>query len=387
MTRVVHVISELSVHEAMGRTIAEIAGRVPGEHHVLAARIHDGGERFASAEAVGGSLTAFTWQRADAIRSALTRIAPEVVHLHGGAFTPLWARTFRGHPTVQTIYGWPRLPGPSALRHATLRQLCRSNVVRPRVVASTALPASAVVRLLGSGNTRVVLSPDPSVVTRLAAHGVPVLAMPSGAAPDHRRASFRSEAPVVLFAGRAETVRGIDVLLRAFPMIRRAVPTVRLRLLLIPTAELAAVLRKVHHAGLGDALEVSTSPVADLAAELASAQVGVWPFKFDYTTSPPAMAVAEAMAVGLPVVSTPVACVRAVAEDGRNADLVAVGDADAVARAVIGLLTDRSRWEARSAAGVETVTGAASWSASAEVVAGAYAIAAGLHPRAGEVAR
>ena len=56
----------------------------------------------------------------------------------------------------------------------------------------------------------------------------------------------------------------------------------------------------------------------DLLAELAAAQVGTWPFKFDYTTSPPAMAVAEAMSVGLPVVATDVACVRAVLEPGVN---------------------------------------------------------------------
>jgi alpha-maltose-1-phosphate synthase len=379
VTRVVHVISELSVHEAMGRTIAEVAERVPGEHHLLAARIHDGTQRFASAEAVGGSLTAFTWQRADALHAAVERIQPEVVHLHGGAFTPLWARTFRGRPVVQTLYGWPRLPGPAAARHATPAQLCRSNVVRPRVLVSTALPPALVARLLRAGDTRAVLSPDPSVVSRLAQHGVMVRPLPSGASEDHRRATFRPEAPVVLFAGRSETVRGIDVLLRALPLVRQVVPDARLRLLLLPTVELPSVLQQVHRSGLGGAVEVTTTAVGDLADELAAAQVGAWPFKFDYTTSPPAMAVAEAMAVGLPVVSTPVACVRAVAEDGRNADLVPVGDHRALAVAIAALLTDRERWTARAAAGLATVRGSASWAAAARVVADAYATATAEH--------
>ena len=56
----------------------------------------------------------------------------------------------------------------------------------------------------------------------------------------------------------------------------------------------------------------------DLLAELAAAQVGAWPFKFDYTTSPPAMAVAEALSVGLPVVATEVGCVRAVRRARRQ---------------------------------------------------------------------
>ena len=40
--RIVHIISEFSRHEAMGRSIAETVARVPGEHHLIAARIHDG---------------------------------------------------------------------------------------------------------------------------------------------------------------------------------------------------------------------------------------------------------------------------------------------------------------------------------------------------------
>ncbi len=104
--------------------------------------------------------------------------------------------------------------------------------------------------------------------------------------------------------GRTETVRGLDTLLAAFPLVRQRVPGARLRLLLIPRPELPAIL---HRAAAADtagaaAIEVVTGAVPDLLAELAAAQVGTWPFKFDYTTSPPAMAVAEAMSVGLPVV-------------------------------------------------------------------------------------
>ena len=117
-------------------------------------------------------------------------------------------------------------------------------------------------------------------------------------------------------------------------------PDARLRLLLIPRAELPEILERAGAAALADALEVVTEPVPDLAAELAAAQVGAWPFLFDYTTSPPAMAVAEAMTVGLPVVSTDVACVRAAVRDECDGLFVPAGDATP-SPASWSLLTDR----------------------------------------------
>jgi alpha-maltose-1-phosphate synthase len=377
--RIAHVISEYSAHEAMGRTIAETAARVPGTHHLVTARLHDGAEGFDRATSIGGSLSWFAWQRASALTEVLDGIEPDVVHLHGGALTPLWATSpaLRHRLLVQTIYGWPRLPGPGAIRLATPAQLCRSNVVRPRVLVSTALPRRAAVSLLRRSRTSAVLSPDPAVLDRLSGVDVPVHALPSGAAADPRRAAWQRVAPTVVFAGRSEAVRGIDTLLDAFVLVRRTVTDARLRLMLIPTAELAAIRRAVDRSGLDAAVEVVTEPVADLAEELARAQVGVWPFKFDYTTSPPAMAVAEAMAVGLPVVSTPVACVRAIAQDGRNADLVPVADHPTLATAITKLLVDRELWYDRARAGLETVAGPASWVAAAEVVHGIYRRALG----------
>ncbi len=177
---------------------------------------------------------------------------------------------------------------------------------------------------------------------------------------------------MILFAGRAETVRGIDTLLDALPIVRRVVPTARLRLLLLPTPELPAVLDRIETAGLGAAVDVVTEPIADLADELAAAQVGAWPFKFDYTTSPPAMALAEAMAVGLPVVSTPVACVRSIATHGVNATLVPVGDAEALAQGIIGLLTDRARWDRQAAAGLATIADHRNWDAAAAATERVY---------------
>ncbi|MCB0980677.1 MAG: glycosyltransferase [Acidimicrobiaceae bacterium] len=372
--KIVHVISEFSAHEAMGRTIAEVVARVPGEHVLVTVRVHDGADRFARVHEVGGSLALFALQKSGAIAEVLEAEQPDVVHLHGGALTAAWALSpaLRSAPMVHTVYGWPRLPRLRQWRLATVGQMRRSNVLRARVAVTSLLRPRLARLMLRISNTSSVLTPDGDALQRLSSSRVPVRRLPSGAALDPRRAEWRDEAPVVVFAGRAEMVRGVDVLLRAFPVVRSEVPGARLRLLLIPTADLPDVLAAVDASGLGDAVEVVTDPVADLAAELAAAQLGVWPFKFDYTTSPPAMAVAEAMAVGLPVVSTDVTCVRAIAQDGDNAVLVAPGDHRRLAGAIVQVLSDEFRWTGLADAGRRTVQFDASWEAAASVTGDSY---------------
>jgi glycosyltransferase involved in cell wall biosynthesis len=371
MTRVAHVISEFSAHEAMGRTIA---------HHLVTTRVHDAPDRFASVHEVGGSISTFVVSRSRQVAAALDDIDPDVVHLHGGALTPLWAHTagLRGYQLVQTIYGWPKLPSYRSWRASglELRALRRSNVLRARVAVTSLLPDRMVAGAIRRSPTEAVLTPDATVERRLGRRGVLTTRLGSGAEVSVRRAAHSIDRPTILFAGRAERVRGIETLVDAFELVVRSVPEARLRLLLIPTPDLEAVLARVRRSPQATAIDICVEPVDDLDAELAAAQVGAWPFHFDYTTSPPAMAVAEAMAVGLPVVATAVGCVESVASDGIDADLVPVGDATVLADRLVRLLRDPQLWTERSAAGRATITRGASWSGAAGTVRQAYRAAA-----------
>ena len=205
---------------------------------------------------------------------------------------------------------------------------------------------------------------------------IPVLRLASGAPEDDRRATFEAEKPVVVFAGRAESVRGVDTLIDAFPRVLEHAPGATLKLLLIPRPELRSLVDRVAAAGISDRVTVVTDPVPDLLAELSGAQVGAWPFKFDYTTSPPAMAIAEALSIGLPTVATEVGCVRAVVEPDVNGLTVPPGDARALATAILRLLTDRVLWQRLATAGPAT-TRQLSWSRAAEVTDAAYRTALG----------
>lgn len=379
--RIVHVIAEYSRREAMGRTVAETAERVPGEHHLITAVAHDGLEPFESVVALGGTVETFPARRGDALAAALDKIAPDVLHLHGGALAPLLAAgtAMASYPLVVTMYAWPSLPSPNTLRRGGgLRAAVSSNVLRPRVAATTVLPTSVVAAALRRAGARMVLSPDPRVLDRLARlHDIPVLRLGSGAPTDPRRAVFDEDHPVVLFAGRAEAVRGVDTLITAFAAVREQIPGARLRLLLIPRPELDGLVAQARGAGLGDSLEVVTEPVTDLLGEMAAAQIGVWPFKFDYTTSPPAMALVEACAVGLPVVGTTVACIRAVLEGEQAGLMVRPGDPDALAHAMMRLLTDRGLWLQYAATSPRLVLERLGWDSTAAVTGRAYDAAAG----------
>ena len=67
------------------------------------------------------------------------------------------------------------------------------------------------------------------------------------------------------------------------------------------------------------------------------------------------LAILEAMAVGLPVVSTTVGGIPELVDDGRSGVLVAPGDARALAQALIAVLGDPARGRAMGAAGAERV--------------------------------
>ncbi|WP_067495541.1 glycosyltransferase family 4 protein [Actinoplanes sp. TFC3] len=370
MRRIVHLIAEFSSHEAMGRTVTETASRVPGEHFLVTSQAHDGASVFQEVDELGGTVASFPLGRTAALAGVLARIQPDVVHLHAGALGPLQAAmpVLRPYKTVLTAYAWPTVPGPATWRRASLAEMRASNVLQPRVALTTLLPPFIATAALRRAGVSTVLTPDPRVAARL--RGFDVRRLPSGAPTDSRRASFSAAAPAVVFAGRAETVRGLDTLLAAWPSIKSRVPDARLRLLLIPRPELPAILDR---AGALSDVEVVTTPVPDLLGEFAAAQVGTWPFKFDYTTSPPAMAVAEAMSVGLPVVATDVACVRAVLEPGVNGVAVPPARPLALADAIAGLLRDEVGWRRYASAGLESVRNQLGWDRAAEVTAGAYA--------------
>lgn len=148
-----------------------------------------------------------------------------------------------------------------------------------------------------------------------------------------RYARPRSARPgALLFVGRLAAAKGLPILLDALVIARARRPD--LSLTLVGDGPLRAdIERRVAEAG---ATLLGYRSQEEVAALLASHAALVLP---SFAEGVPVVLM-EAMAAGLPVVATRVGGVAELVEDGRSGLLVAPGDAEALADAILAALAD-----------------------------------------------
>jgi len=184
--------------------------------------------------------------------------------------------------------------------------------------------------------------PDPPLIP----NGVPT----DEYAPDpDRRAQWRQahgiepHATVLVHVGRFAPPKNHALLVEAFAQVRADAP---LYLLLVGGGELENAVRE-QVAGLGLESRVRFLGVrADVADILRASDVFVLSSRVEGNP----LSVMEAMAAGLPVVSTAVGGVPELVRDGETGLLVPSEDAGALARAVQALMDDPARRRAMGAA-------------------------------------
>jgi glycosyltransferase involved in cell wall biosynthesis len=157
--------------------------------------------------------------------------------------------------------------------------------------------------------------------------------------------------PTVAFIGRLVAKKGVDVLLAAWPRVRAEVPTARL-----------VVLGAGQDARLLDGTDDSVTHLRpdpsrrheQVRDVIRSAHVVVSPSRTSPTGDSESLLLVnlEAAASGRPVVSTRHGGVPEYVEDGHTGLLVAESDADAIAGALIRILSDAALAERLGAAGV-----------------------------------
>lgn len=162
--------------------------------------------------------------------------------------------------------------------------------------------------------------------------------------------------PVLLFVGALGRRKGTFDLIEAMKQVHARHPTARLRLAGPPEFphELPTLRSAIVEAGLEKVVEiVGECGPADLMREFGQAQAYVLP---SYEEGLP-MSLLEAMAAGLPAVTTPVGAISEVVKDGVNGLVVEPGEVDALAERLSALLGDPLLREHLGSAARETALG------------------------------
>lgn len=187
---------------------------------------------------------------------------------------------------------------------------------------------------------------------------LPVEVVPNGVTPAFLGAKWREpgpDAPVVFF-GRLARSKGIDTLIEALASMDQPPPCV-----VVGRGDMEErIAREIRTRGLHDRLEMRGWMEPDqLAALLSRAALAVLPSREESFGN----AMAEAMTVGTPLVSTTAGSIPEVVRDGETGLLVPPGDPDRLAEAMRSLMEDRERAAALGRTGRRLVRDRFTWSA------------------------
>lgn len=274
-----------------------------------------------------------------AARTALIAVkdfAPDVLHVHEplSSAVSMAVAAFGPRPLVGTFHAWS-----SSDRLYRLAGLAARPVVRrmdARIAVSPAAQEYAAGALRMPLNSFCLL-PNGVDDTPFAT------AEPFAELTDHDR-------PLLLFVGRLEPRKGVDVLVQAFLQLRASIPNLRLCVVgegpgrdrceqMIPPSIRA------------DAMFVGAVAAADLPRYHASADVFVSPALGGESFG---IVLLEAMAAGLPIVASDIPGYRTVVNDGRQGRLVPPNDVFALSDAISALLENEKLRLAMGAEGRQT---------------------------------
>ncbi len=143
--------------------------------------------------------------------------------------------------------------------------------------------------------------------------------------------------PSLVFCGRFVEAKRLDILIEAFKIVQKKIPNARL-ILVGDGAERSKVNNIVESLHLSQYVEITgyvkNSQISDY---LSKASIFVSSSSFEGTPN----TLLEAMAAGLPIVATKVGGIPDIITDGENGLLVQPCDVDALAEAIILLLSDK----------------------------------------------
>ena len=251
----------------------------------------------------------------------VARFAPDVVHVHE-PLSPLVSvavAAFGRRPLVATFHSWSD--------HDRLYRMIApfGRYVAGRLAARVAVSPAAQVFAADAldvpvGGFRVV----PNGIDVAQFDAAPIAGLRD---PDR---------PLLLFVGRLEPRKGLEVLVRAFVRVRASLPTARL-CVVGDGAQRERCERLIPASIRHDVLFVGHVDDAQKARYFASADLFVAPNTGGESFG---IVLLEAMAAGVPIVASDIPGFRTVMRDGQQGRFSPVGDAPALADTVLTLLSN-----------------------------------------------
>lgn len=147
--------------------------------------------------------------------------------------------------------------------------------------------------------------------------------------------------PIIGYVGHFNHVKGVDVLVRALPAVLAEYPRAQLVLAWSGLGPAGPVRRAIAEAGVADHVHlIGRVPVA---AMLRQSDVFVLPYRLTIGQAAYPGLVLEAMATGVPLVTSDLPLLRELIEEGREAELAQPEDPWDLARSILRLLDDPRR--------------------------------------------
>lgn len=196
-----------------------------------------------------------------------------------------------------------------------------------------------VLRMLGSVSQRV--TPSGFLVRVFRKHGLTADVIPNVIDLSRFKAvprTIHAAPPHLIVTRNLEAIYDIPTALKAFAMVREQHPGARMTVA-GSGPELGALRQMTQQMGMADSVHFAGRIAnADIAQLYAGADLVLNPSTADNMPN----SILEALASGVPVVSTDAGGIPDLVEHGRTALLVPVGDAQAMAQAALRLLADPS---------------------------------------------
>jgi phosphatidylinositol alpha-mannosyltransferase len=158
--------------------------------------------------------------------------------------------------------------------------------------------------------------------------------------------------PTILFLGRLDKRKGIDVLLRALPLIQKSIANIRVTV--VGTGIMEKTCRQIiKELGLTETVQlVGAAPRKDLPFYYQNCDVYCAPTLGGETQG---IVLLEAMACGAPVVASDIPGYNETVQHGVNGILFPPNHIEALSQSVVKLLTDQELKNRLVTAGLETV--------------------------------